>query len=74
MQPGNAGYQQPQGSQSGQSPNGYKTVPQDNEPGPSYMSAPGAEGPVGSQGNPVTTTDQKGATPPDNSSNPGPSN
>jgi hypothetical protein len=66
MQPGNAGYQQPQ------SPNGYQTVPQDSQPG-AYMSAPGANGPAGSQGNPVTPTDQKGPTPPDNSSNPGPS-
>jgi hypothetical protein len=68
--PSNATYTQPQGS--APSPNGYQTVPQDSQPG-AYMSAPGANGPAGSQGNPVTPTDQKGPTPPDNSSNPGPS-
>lgn len=58
--PGNAGpyYQQPQN-------NG-------TEPGPSYMSAPGANGPVGAPGNPATPADQNGPTP--NGSNGQPSN
>jgi len=61
-EPGNAGpyYQQPQGGGS--------------EPGPSYMSAPGANGPIGAPGNPTTPTDQNAPQPNQNPPNqPGPS-
>jgi hypothetical protein len=57
MQPGNAGYQQPQNTT--------------GEPTPGYSSAPGAAGPAGSQGNPVTPTDQNATPPPKDTSNPG---
>jgi hypothetical protein len=82
-EPGNAAYSQQQGT-SGQSTTGssgaqtvpYTPQPQNGtaEPGPSYMSAPGANGPVGAPGNPTTPADQNGPTPSQNPPNhPGPS-
>jgi len=64
MQPGNAGYTQPMGTQTqGNQPgNASPEQPQNSpgEPGTSYMSAPGADGPVGAAGNPTTPSDQNG--------------
>lgn len=77
MQPA-TGTQQPPGAQPGNS-GPYYQQPQNGggEPGPSYMSAPGANGPVGSSGNPTTPADQNGPSPgtttPQPSNPPGPS-
>jgi hypothetical protein len=85
MQPGNGTYTQPQGAP-GTQPSNTGFEPQNqNEPAPSYMTAPGANGPPAAAGTPTTPTDQnttpptdqnatpQNAQPPANSNNPGPS-